>query len=295
MAISRKIRETWLKEDLTGFIAISNGLEIMGVNAGKGRKNGGFRRFLRAPVICAGLVVASAFAAPTMVSAFSSGTESLSVSLAARGALGSFTPASVDPRLMTLQSGAIRALSHGRLFHFTPAGMDNRPDHAVTVAVRVSGSRSQMFANHAAPADPVAGFAAVRITPVAYNLGLARGYQSFALPTPGAIHDLPRDNSELRTFSLSATPHETAAASLSASSRLSPDVALDENAAPGRAPRTLGTQGDYQVKMGGSYRLSGNLDVTAGLRYASDRDRLRALTDHRQDSQAFYVGTKFRF
>ena len=47
--------------------------------------------------------------------------------------------------------------------------------------------------------------------------------------------------------------------------------------------------------MGGSYRLVGNLDVTAGLRYASDRERLRALTDHRQDSQAIYVGTQIRF
>ena len=265
----------------------------MRTNTGKGRKNGVFRRFLRAPVICAGLVVASAFAAPTMVSAFSSGSESLPVSLAARGALGSFTPSSVDPRLMT--QGAIRALSHGRLFRFTPAGMDNRPDHAVTVVVRVTGSHNQLFATHTTSAEPAAGFAAVRITPVAYNLGLARGYQSFALPTTGLIHDMPRDNSELRSFSLAAAPHDASSAALSSSPRLSPDVAMDENSAPGRAPRTLGTQGDYQVKMGGSYRLIGNLDVTAGLRYASDRDRLRALTDHRQDSQAIYVGTKFRF
>jgi hypothetical protein len=264
----------------------------MRANTGKGRKSGGFRRFLRAPVICAALVVASAFAAPSMVSAFSSGSESLPVSLAARGALGSFTPASVDPRLVAM--GAIRALSHDRLFRFTPAGMDNRPDHSVTVAVRVSGAHGHLFATHALQADTGAGFAAVRITPVAYNLGLARGYQSFALPSSGAIHDLPRDNSELRTFSLAA-PAKDASSSVSASPRLAPDVAIDENAAPGRAPRTLGTQGDYQVKMGGSYRLIGNLDVTAGLRYATDRDRLRALSDHRQDSQAIYVGTQFRF
>ena len=47
----------------------------MRTNTGKGRKNGVFRRFLRAPVICAGLVVASAFAAPTN---FWSATNSLS-------------------------------------------------------------------------------------------------------------------------------------------------------------------------------------------------------------------------
>jgi hypothetical protein len=242
--------------------------------------------------MCAALVVASAIAAPTMVSAFSNGSESLPVSLAATGALGAFTPASVDPRLVTQM--AIRALSQSKLFRFTPAGMDNRPDHEVTVAVRVPSAHSHLFATHSAQPDVGAGFAAVRITPVAYNLGLARGYQSFAMPGTAAIHDLPRDSSELRAFSL-ATPNAASSSSYSASPRLTPDVAADENSAPGRAPRTLGTQGDYQVKMGGSYRLIGNLDVTAGLRYSTDRDRLGALADHRQDSQAIYVGTKFRF
>jgi hypothetical protein len=265
----------------------------MRANPGKGRKNGDFRRFLRAPVICAALVVASAFAAPTMVRAFAGAGESLPVRLAARGALGSFTPATVDSRLVT--DGALRALAHGRLFRFTPAGIDNRPDHAITVAVRVTGTRAHLYATHAAASDAGAGFAAVRITPVAYNLGLSRGYQSFALPTAGPVHDLAHDSNDLRTFSLAAAPHDAAAPSLSASPRLAPDVAMDETPAPGRAPRTLGTQGDYQVRMGGSYRLSGNLDVTAGLRYATDHDRLRAITDHRQDSQAIYVGTKFRF
>jgi len=262
----------------------------MRARTGKGRKAGGFRRFLRAPVICAASVLASALVAPTVVQAFASGNESINVSLAARGALGSFTPASVDPRLVT--QGALRALSHARLFRFTPAGMDTRPDHSVTVAVRVPDAHSRLFATHSPQADSGLGFAAVRITPVAYNLGLARGYQSFALPAV-TIHDLPRDNSELRTFSLA--PTTTDSASPAASPRLEPVVTMDERAVPGRAPRTLGTQGDYQVKIGGSYRLIGNLDVTAGLRDASDRDRLRALSDRRQDSQAIYVGTQFRF
>ena len=258
---------------------------------GKAGKNGGFRRVLRAPVIRAVCVLASAIVAPTVVKAFASHGESLSVSLAARGALGSFTPASVDPRLIGQSS--LQALSHGHLFRFTPAGMDNRRDRSVTVAVRVPDLHGRLIASRAPQAEPGAGFAAVRITPVAYNLGLARGYQSFALPANSPVHDLARDGSELRAFSLATTG--AASASVSSSPRLSPDIALDEQSAPGRTPRTLGTQSDYQVKMGGSYRLVGNLDVTAGLRYASDRERLRALTDHRQDSQAIYVGTQIRF
>jgi hypothetical protein len=171
--------------------------------------------------------------------------------------------------------------------------MDNRPDHSVTVVVRVPDAHGRLFATHSPQTESGAGFAAVRITPVAYNLGLARGYQSFALPTTGAIHDMPRDNSELHSFSLATTASDPG--SPASSPRLEPDVTMDERAAPGRAQRTLGTQSDDQVKTGGSYRLIGNLDVTAGLRYASDHDRLRALSDHRQDSQAIYVGTQFRF
>jgi len=261
----------------------------MRATGGKSGKNGGLRRFLRAPVISAACVLASALVAPTVVNAFSNGTESVPVSLAARGALGSFTPASVDSRLVAQVS--IRALSHGKLFRFTPAGMDNRPDRAVTVAVRMPDAHGRLIGTHSAQIEAGAGFAAVRIAPVAYNLGMARGYQSFALPTSGPNHDLVHDNGDVRTYSLAPQASDAAGPS----PRLEPNVAFDERAAPGRSPRTLGTQGDYQVNMGGSYRLIGNLDVTAGLRYSSDRERLRALTDHRQDSQALYVGTQFRF
>ncbi len=274
----------------------------MRATGGNGRKNGDQRRFLRAPrkgrtvgprflghMISAACVLASALVAPTMVRAFSNGGETLPVSLAARGGLGSFTPASVDSRLVSQAS--IRALTHGKLFRFTPAGMDSRPDRAVTVAVRLPDAQGRLIATHAAPVEPGAGFAAVRITPMAFNLGMARGYQSFALPATNPVHDLSHDSAEVRTYSLAPQKSEAT----SPSPRLEPSVTFDERASPGRSPRTLGTQGDYQLDMGGSYRVMGNLDVTAGLRYSTDRDRLRALTDHRQDSQALYVGTKFRF
>jgi len=265
----------------------------MRVNGGKTKKTGVMRRFLRAPVLSVACVLASALVAPTVVNAFSNGGESVpgatAVSLAARGGLGSFTPSSVDPRLASQVT--IRAMSLGKLFRFTPAGMDSRPDRAVTVAVRLPDAHAGLIGTHAAPTDAGAGFAAVRIAPVAYNLGLARGYQSFALSTPVQSHDMTHDNAEVRAYSIAPQQVEASGPS----PRLAPDLSIDDRAAPGRAPRTLGTQGDYQVNMGGSYRVVGNLDVTAGMRYSTDRDRLRALTDHRQDSQALYVGTQFRF
>ena len=244
---------------------------------------------MASPLFSIACVAASALLAPTMVRAIDTAGESMPVSLAARGALGSFTPASVDPRLVAQAS--LTALSHGRLFRFTPAGMDSRPDRAITVAVRLPDTRGHLINGRQAAAEPGAGFAAMRIAPVAYNLGTARGYRSFALPSTNVIHDPALDAGELRTFSLAPSTAEP----IDHSPRLSPNVAFDERAVPGRAPRTLGAQGDYQLDMGGSYRLGRNLDVTAGVRYSSDRERLRPLTDHRQDSQAIYVGTQFKF
>jgi hypothetical protein len=57
----------------------------------------------------------------------------------------------------------------------------------------------------------------------------------------------------------------------------------------------LESLGEQTVDLGGAYRVTRNLDVTAGVRLSQDRDRLAPLTDSVQDSQAVYVGTQFRF
>ena len=49
------------------------------------------------------------------------------------------------------------------------------------------------------------------------------------------------------------------------------------------------------IDVGGSLSLTRNLNVTAGVRYRSERDRLPQLTNEGRDSQAVYVGTAFRF
>ena len=60
--------------------------------------------------------------------------------------------------------------------------------------------------------------------------------------------------------------------------------------------RALGESASVAADLGGSYRLTRNLDVTAGVRYrASDRDRLTVRNDSARDSQAVYVGTAFKF
>jgi hypothetical protein len=181
--------------------------------------------------------------------------------------------------------------------------MDARPDRAVTVAVRIDDLGVQDFAVRATgPSGAAAsGAAPVRIAPMVYNLGLARGYQSFAA-SPGISRDLPKlelqrlDMPDLRAFtSKDAGGSAGGSVGLGSPARLAPRIELDMKDRSGHAPRTFEGQSDYQVDLGGSYRLTRNLDVTAGVRYSPERDRLRPLTDGKKDSQAVYVGTKFRF
>lgn len=235
---------------------------------------------------------------PGVGNAFSSGFDSRPVSLSARGSIGSFTPASVDPRMAARIN--VSRLARSPLFKFTPAASDGRGTRAVTVAVRVDSETARAVSvRQALDSAAQPGLASVRVAPSGFNLGIARGYESFApKPTPklaGAIvaPDLKKfDMPDLATFAAGKAKNRAAAAE---APRFAPRVALDENAKPGRAPRTLEGQGDYSVDVGGSYRVARNLAVTAGVRYSSERDRIAPLTDATQDSQAVYVGTQFRF
>lgn len=253
------------------------------------KANGTLRRRLRAPVAVAASVAVGLFLAPTVSRAFSSGFDSAPVSLAARGGIGSFTPASVDERLASQIT--VRALKSGRLFRFTPAGNETRTNRAVTVAVRLDSQSAFGFSARGSQVEAAAqaGGSPVRIAPMAFNLGMARGFASFAGSSSSTLHDLQRiEMPDLaRIKSVPSAPSTPA--------RFAPRVEMDGRDRAGRAPRTLEGQGDYQLDLGGSYRLTRNLNVTAGVRYSPERDRLLPLTDGKQDNQAVYVGTQFRF
>lgn len=262
------------------------------------RHSSGKRRGI-ASLLAGGALTLGLLALPGIGNAFSSGFDSRPVSLAARGGIGSFTPASVDPRLAARIS--VRSLSGGQLFRFTPAAGGTRGGHrAVTVAVRVDTEtaravsvRQTLAAASATVAAP--GAAPVRVAPTAFNLGVARGYESFApkLVASTAVPELKRiDMPDLASFERGRGADRIGGKD---AGRFAPQIALDDSAKPGREPRTLEGQGDYSVDVGGRYRLTRNLDVTAGVRYRSERDRAVALTDTAQDSQAVYVGTQFRF
>jgi hypothetical protein len=183
-----------------------------------------------------------------------------------------------------------RSLGKGEMFRFTPAGSANRPDRSVTVAVRVDPLvvRGVLVRgdNSALAAGPV-GATPLQIAPTAFNLGVARGYHGFSQGFVSSGEGRKADTLEMGQIGL-------APSGVDDPSRFSPRILLDDKQATGRSPRTFSGNAD-QVDLGGSYRLGHNIDVTAGVRYSQERERLRPLTDGKQDSQAVYVGTQFHF
>lgn len=202
-------------------------------------------------------------------------------------AIGLFTPASVDPDL----AARIADISDKRGFRFTPAGASGtQTDRAVTVAIRVDEETAKAIsvrtAVNAAPGKGASGIAGLQAS--RYNLGISRGYQSFARAT-----DLPRTVRDLKAPDLAEFKPATPTAR-DKPGRLQPRIALEDKDIAGRSPNTMDAS-EASVDVGGSFRLSRNLDVTAGVRLSQERDRLGPLTSSQQDSRAVYVGTQIKF
>lgn len=232
-----------------------------------------------------GLLLGTAALVPSIALAFSSGFDSRPVSVDARGAIGSFTPASVDPRLA--EKLKFSALRGDKMFRFTPASSAATGKRALTIAVRVRpDSAKAINIRPDLASDSGKGEGLVQITPTAFSLGVAKGFQKFALPASIRQQDeaLP-DIGQLGRGNTAARK-----------SRFSPRIELDDIQAPTtRAVRPFNDQGSYSLDVGGAYKVTRNLDVTAGIRLRSERDRLTGLTNEQYDSQAVYVGTEFRF
>lgn len=237
-----------------------------------------------------GLMLAGAvstLALPSAVLAFSSRFEAAPAKLAQKDRDTYDSPD--DGEL----AGAIpvRSLAQGHPFRFTPAGTPTRPDRSVTVAVRVDPHTAQAITvKGRAPTKVVAGNTTLHISPTAFSLGVSRGYQNFAqsLVAPVEIQKIQKiEMPDLATY-------QAGKSSRNANSRFTPRIALDDKQASGRAPRTF-VDSEDTVDVGGSLRVSRNLDVTAGVRYSQELERLRPVTDGKQDNQAVYVGTQFRF
>lgn len=202
-----------------------------------------------------------------------------------------FTPASVDPELAA--RFAKKAREKG--LRFTPAGANPAlRDRTVTVAVRVDQDVAKAISvRNAAKAVPGVGEGIAALDAARFNLGTARGYQSFArtITLPDTVRDLSLP--DLAEFE----PAQPIAQDKP--SRLQPRVELENEKLAGRSANTLDNLGAQGVDVGGSFRISSKVDVRAGVRLRQERERLGPglgpLTDSVQDSQAVYVGTQIKF
>ena len=205
-------------------------------------------------------------------------------------AFASFTPASADPRIAAIV--AQRTGGKSRMMRFTPAGIDAAPRRALTVAIRVDEQSARAISVRSAidaAKSQVAAGGPVAIAPTRYNLGIAREIKSFA-PAP-AISRTLSDASipDLSEFVPSPGVKKDP-------SRIAARIDFDE-AAASRTGRDRDDAAERTIDAAASYRLTRNLNVTAGLRYEQDRsNRVSSLPDLSEtDNQAVYVGTQFRF
>lgn len=205
-----------------------------------------------------------------------------------RGGFVSFTPASADPRLAAVFA---RSNMETRSFRFTPVASSDRPNRKLTVAVRarrpaIAPTRDRPVPVAAALAAAPSPLASVALAPVSYDLGVSVGWQRFAVSGDIAQADLGtlKGRRQRADVGVSYTVK-----------KWTTRVALEAERPIGRAPQTADRDESVAVDFAGSYRLTRNLDVTAGVKYKSQRDRLEPLADTRRDSQAVYVGTQFKF
>ncbi|WP_277969843.1 MULTISPECIES: hypothetical protein [Sphingomonas] len=194
--------------------------------------------------------------------------------------LGSFTPASADPRLAAM-------FARGGLdtsgFRFTPSDTRREGNRAVTVAVQARSARGVIARTDRASPIPAS---TVALTPIAYNLGVAVGWKRLAV------------SGDVAKVDLAGMPGSREAADIGVSytgKRFSGRVNAMADRPLANGPKLIEVPEAYSLDVAGSYSLTRRLDVTAGVRYKTERDRLMQQSDDRRDSQAVYIGTAFRF
>ena len=229
--------------------------------------------------------IGSLLLSPVLVPAVAAQLQPLNTASSLSGWATQFTPAGIDSRLADqIRSNAVR--ENG--FAFTPAGLNTRSSNTLTVAARADSSNSVSVRTAMAQMDVGSG-TALRLNNSSYQLTAARGWQAFQIPATSA--EQPRLGEMLGngTFRLDDGAKKKP-------SRFGTDLQV---ASPrGATPSLRGSEaaaGDYSVNVGGSFRVAKGVDVTAGVRYSRDSDRVNPATATQADNEAVYVGTKIKF
>ena len=182
-----------------------------------------------------------------------------------------FTPAFADRRLAVIVG---KTRLGARDYQFTPAEARRSVAPVALAATTVARAQAEL---EAAPVGT-----AVRIAPINYNLGVSVGWKKFVGGTETAHVD---SVGSARGFDLGTIAQPARAARL----RSLPD-ALAVGAKPAGDDHAATT-----LDSTNAFRLTRNVDLTAGSRVKSENYRLDRIGDDRRDSQAVYVGTALRF
>lgn len=241
------------------------------------RVNRGYIALAGSAIAVAGFMLSPAIGAATDIVRMRANTP---VSLGALGSISSFTPTTKDPRLAAAYA-RIAASAGRQSFRFTPTSGSLSGQRSITVMVR-AGDDDRVTVSRTLDS--------LNIAPVAFSLNTAHNWRKFALPEtigrkeldPVALDQV----AGAKNFSLDQE-HKT---------RFSTKVMIENRREPGEAVRNPGAEKDYSLDLASSYSLTRNLNVTAGLRYNNSViGRLTPMTDDRQDNQAVYLGTVFKF
>ena len=241
------------------------------------RMNRGYLALASAAVAVAGFMLSPAIGAATDLVRLRA---DVPVSLGALGSISSFTPTTKDPRLAAAYA-RIAASAGRQNFRFTPTSGSLSGQRSVTVMVRAADLNDRVTVSRTI--DPVG------IAPVAFSLNSAHNWRKFALPEAVGRKELDPVSIEqmagAKNFSLDQ----------GSKNRFSTKVMIESRRDLGTAARPNADK-DYSLDLASSYSLTRNLNVTAGLRYNNSViGRLTPMTDERQDNQAVYLGTVFKF
>ncbi len=182
--------------------------------------------------------------------------------------IGGFTPALADPRLAAMVG---KASVGGRDYDFTPA----QARRLVTSTRVVTALPAKSTPGSAAPVAP-----SIKIAAIDYNLGATGEWKQFAPMGRGV--QTPASIGVRTSFDLAST---------TGANRAQPMVDKSVAAAlpPGKEPV------QPLLDSTNAFRLTRNVDLTAGSRAGNETFRLHRTGDDRRDSQAVYVGTALRF
>ncbi len=215
----------------------------------------------------------------------------------ARNWISNFTPAGVDSKLaakfkrQSLADNSSSAVKNR--FPFTPAGAEQGVRHTMTIAARTDSllsSKAISTRGMIAMLDP--GLATpVNLNKSDFHLTAARGWKDFKLSDSGKL----AVKAPVTNISVAAGTFRIDGNEAVKKSRFKTDVKLDTARQAAPSPRGNAAAGEYKFGLESSFSLSRRIDLTAGVTYNSERDRIAPRADDRKDSEAVYVGTKIRF